>query len=93
MARDVKNVEVMVRDSRQVDHGNSSACIVLKYLEGKKRRILDWLSPVNPEDDYTAAWALHTEGTGDWIFEENKFKYWLATPGSFLWVHGQSELP
>ena len=66
--------------------------IILKYLEGKKRRILNWLCPVNPEDDYSASRALHTEGTGDWIFEEDKFKFWLATPGSFLWVHGQSEI-
>lgn len=56
-------------------------------------KVLNWLSPLDPEDDQREAHGLLSEDTGNWIFEDAEYISWLSTRGSFLWLHGQSNPP
>lgn len=56
----------------------------------KTSKILNWLSPVDAQDDQFEAYALHVAGTGDWIFREEEYMEWESGAYSFLWIHGGS---
>lgn len=55
--------------------------------------ILDWLCPpqINPEEDQDSKRELYIKDTGAWIFRNKVYEQWASSPGSFLWLHGQSE--
>lgn len=58
-------------------------------------RVLEWICPesINPEEYHVQLWELVTKETGSWIFQNPSFQQWLNTPGSFLWLQGQSVAP
>lgn len=60
------------------------------YTAEKALKILNWLSPVDAQDDQFEAYALHVAGTCDWIFREEKYMEWESGAHPFLWLHGGS---
>ncbi|KAJ4230960.1 hypothetical protein NW759_002943 [Fusarium solani] len=57
-------------------------------VDRKKRRILDFFMPVNPQPDLETSVRLRHVLTGLWLTESPAFDHWLHTPGSKLWLTG-----
>ncbi|CEJ90686.1 hypothetical protein VHEMI06451 [[Torrubiella] hemipterigena] len=51
-------------------------------------RIIEWLKSPDPSTNLNAARELHQAGTGEWLLNNDVYKSWQATQGSFLWLHG-----
>jgi hypothetical protein len=55
--------------------------------------LLEKLCPpsVNPQDSQERNKSTVTPNTGQWILENEQYKWWLKSPGSFLWLQGKSK--
>ena len=80
----------MSEKERSLVEAGSSAFPRRIILVHKENKILEWLSPVDVESDQHGWENLRTEGTGDWIFGDERFETWFTTRGSLLWLHGHS---
>ncbi|KAI4853704.1 Pfs, NACHT and ankyrin domain protein [Aureobasidium sp. EXF-8845] len=56
--------------------------------DGRRVKIIKWLSPSDPSTNYNRAFHQRHEGTGHWFLESDEFKRWKASSESFLWLHG-----
>ncbi|KAF4436368.1 hypothetical protein F53441_13284, partial [Fusarium austroafricanum] len=54
----------------------------------QKRRILQWLSPVDPSISHHAALKIHRAGTNDWFLSREEFNNWKQAKNSVLWLTG-----
>ncbi|KAJ7226393.1 ankyrin repeat domain-containing protein [Mycena rebaudengoi] len=54
----------------------------------ERKRIIDWLSPLNFFQRHEDIFSARQEGTGTWLFEKTQFKDWIASAGGVLWGHG-----
>ncbi|KAJ7776672.1 hypothetical protein B0H14DRAFT_2401560, partial [Mycena olivaceomarginata] len=53
-----------------------------------RKKIIDWLSPLNffvRQDDI---FSTRQEGTGEWLLQEKKFRQWESFIGGVLWCRG-----
>jgi hypothetical protein len=57
------------------------------------KKLLDKLCPqeVNPWESQERYRSTLSQNTGLWIFQNERYKSWLTTPGSFLWLQGKSK--
>ena len=54
-------------------------------------KIMHWLSSANFWGKQADLFEKRAQmGTGRWIFEEDRFKSWLAGPAKLLWCHGDA---
>ncbi|KAJ6448541.1 hypothetical protein C8R45DRAFT_986196, partial [Mycena sanguinolenta] len=56
--------------------------------QSERKRIIDWLSPVNffvRQDDI---FSTRQEGTGEWLLNKKRFKRWESSVGGVLWCRG-----
>ena len=60
------------------------------FLAESERRALEWLCSINPEDDLRAFQESRAVNTGGWVLQHETYLKWLHTPGSLLWIKGQS---
>ena len=53
-------------------------------------RLISWLSRgvPDPSEERNVARGKHEEATGSWLLESDKFKSWLSSPNSLLWLNG-----
>ncbi|KAF8145524.1 ankyrin repeat-containing domain protein [Mycena galopus ATCC 62051] len=54
----------------------------------ERKKIIDWLSPLNffvRQDDI---FSTHQEGTGEWLLQKAQFKGWESSVGGVLWCRG-----
>jgi hypothetical protein len=58
-------------------------------LDESKRRILQWLSPVDPSISHEAALKIRQAGTNNWFLSCNEFENWRDSENSFLWLSGR----
>lgn len=58
---------------------------------GVEVRVREWLCPINPEDEQRAFQEARAVGTGNWILQYQTYEVWITSPGSILWISGQSE--
>jgi hypothetical protein len=56
-------------------------------IQDKTKRILRWLSALDPSTNYNKAFAQRHEGTGLWFIHSEKFKTWKEQSGSILWLY------
>ena len=59
--------------------------------ENDRRKIMDWLSPINQAEIHAAALRKHEPGTREWFInfrEESIFENWRREPESSLWLYG-----
>ena len=60
-----------------------------KLEEDHKAAILKWISEILHEDHHHTARKGHTQGTGDWIFEDPIYQNWNSGSSSkILWLAG-----
>jgi hypothetical protein len=58
--------------------------------DSRRRALLDWLSSIDPSENYNSARKRHVTETGDWLIKGNEdFKHWEHAPNSLLWLHGK----
>jgi hypothetical protein len=57
-------------------------------LDGRQRLLLQWLSPVDPEQSHKVALQLHQEGTSEWILDSKEVLEWISSTSSCLWLSG-----
>jgi hypothetical protein len=57
-----------------------------------RQDIVDWLSDFNFKVTQRDVFAQWTDGTGQWLFDSNEFKTWLAGQSKTLWCHGMREM-
>lgn len=50
----------------------------------RKRKILQWLSPVDPSTSHEAALKIHQAGTNDWFLSREEFNNWKQAKNSVL---------
>ncbi|KAJ6449260.1 hypothetical protein C8R45DRAFT_1045102 [Mycena sanguinolenta] len=54
----------------------------------ERKRIIEWVSPLNffvRQDDI---FSTRQEGTGEWLLNEKQFKRWESSIGGVLWCRG-----
>jgi N-terminal domain of NWD NACHT-NTPase len=69
--------------------------VILQVQNNNEReKLLNWLSSVDPSENYNSARASHASSTGDWLVEKSSdFKNWETAPNSLLWLHGKGTIP
>jgi ankyrin repeat domain-containing protein 50 len=53
------------------------------------RRIVDWLSPPDPETNHQQARLQHERGTGDWLLRHSRYLSWRSGSCRVLWIYGK----
>ena len=54
----------------------------------ERRRILDWLTPVNYASQQNDFFNRRQVGTGSWLLESSEYRQWFATKGTTLFCQG-----
>ena len=63
-----------------------------QYLNKEHQKVLEWLSPLHFASEQVDIFARRQPGTGEWLFEEDVFKVWLAGDNNGLWCSGIRKL-
>jgi hypothetical protein len=58
-------------------------------LEERKRKILQWLSPVEPSKSHETALKIRQAGTNVWFLSCEELENWRDSEKSFLWLSGR----
>ncbi|KAK5059791.1 hypothetical protein LTR84_009674 [Exophiala bonariae] len=77
------NIQEMVTDIATVVE-----TVQIRELNETQKKILRWLSPVDPSASHEAATRIHQAGTNDWFLHGSEFQNWYAAKRSFLWLSG-----
>jgi hypothetical protein len=59
--------------------------------EKERKRVMDWLSPINQADIHAAASRKHEPGTGEWFLEGEVFRNWRQDSATSLWLFGDGK--
>ncbi len=59
----------------------------MKIVE-QRNQISRWLKGADSTTNHNAARKKHEPGTGDWLFNSDKFQAWTDGDGNFMWLHG-----
>ncbi len=59
-----------------------------RYSDEEQQKVLEWLSPLNFASKQVDTFERHQPGTGEWLFEDEMFKAWLAGEKNALWCSG-----
>jgi hypothetical protein len=51
-------------------------------------KIVKYLNPPSPEDDYLKSLAARVPNSGQWVFTHDNFEEWRESHKSTLWIHG-----
>jgi hypothetical protein len=51
--------------------------------------VFERLGPVDPSINHLNAVKLHEPGTGEWIFDHDKYKEWENEQTAALWIHAK----
>jgi hypothetical protein len=52
------------------------------------KKILNWLSPVDPLQNHQAARKIYQKGTCRWLIDSPEFIQWIKTKNSAIWLYG-----
>lgn len=79
---------------RRIEHRQDSTHALVTSLshigdQAQTRRVLDWLSPLDPATKHEVITGLQQPGTGDWLLEEQAISEWLHD-GTLFWLNGTS---
>lgn len=69
---------------------SSQVAVMYTQLEASKQsEILQWISPIPYQDSHALAQERRTEGTGQWLLRDSRFRAWQNSNSStILWLHG-----
>lgn len=81
-----KSLENVVESVAELKLGQKQAA--KKHLDAEQQKVLEWLSPLNFASKQVDTFERHQRGTGEWLFEEEVFKAWLAGEKNALWCSG-----
>ena len=81
-----KSLENVVEGIAELKLGQKQAA--KQYLDEEQHKVLEWLSPLNFASKQVDTFDRHQPGTGEWLFEEEVFKAWLAGDINALWCSG-----
>jgi hypothetical protein len=56
--------------------------------EEERKKIIEWLSPINFFLRQADILQMQAKGTGGWLLADPVFKNWESGLGSTLWCHG-----
>ncbi|KAE9376195.1 hypothetical protein N431DRAFT_404374 [Stipitochalara longipes BDJ] len=97
---DQENCEGVYRRHREkMETLGSISCNIValkKSIEDKQRetsrtKLLDWLSSIDPSENYNTALLARQAGTGDWLLQGNSdFESWKTGRNSLLWLNGKA---
>lgn len=84
-----KTEEVQGNTERLVEDVKKTRKIVTRiHQDSKRRAILDYFLPYNPQQNYEMSLSLRHPRTGLWITRKPEFQTWLERPDSALWFSG-----
>jgi hypothetical protein len=66
----------------------TQADISARQMDEYRRRIIQWLSTVDPSSNHNAAWKKHQPTTGEWLIKRPDFEEWEKTGGLLLLLCG-----
>jgi len=83
---------IVTRDNARVHMGDVYNYHSHHNVDHEQRRILDWLTALDPSSSHNQAWNQYQEGTLGWFFKETRFQAWRddcdhRTPPT-LWCRG-----
>ena len=81
-----KSLENVVESVAELKLGQRQAA--KQFLDKEQQKVLEWLSPLNFASKQVDTFERHQRGTGEWLFEEEIFKAWLAGEKNALWCSG-----
>jgi rhamnogalacturonyl hydrolase YesR len=59
-----------------------------EYAAAERKKIIEWLSPLNPFQRHADVVNKHQEGTGLWFLNDVHFVSWKESCGTTLWCYG-----
>lgn len=59
-----------------------------RRLSRERRKMLNVVSDIRPEDSFKKHFSLHQDGTGVWFLESSEFEKFMSTQNSRLWLFG-----
>jgi hypothetical protein len=62
--------------------------VLTSGAEEKRNQLLQWLAPVDPQDNHEKACRLHQDGTSTWFAESEQFTAFCGPDISRLWLSG-----
>ena len=62
----------------------------IEKRRGRFQAARDWISPVDPRENYLTAKKLQQKGTGKWFTGSKDFKRWKEADDSILWLYGSA---
>jgi len=62
----------------------------LRFLD--KQELVNWISPLNFNEQQDAAFGKRTKGTGTWLLQSSQFKDWMVNTSRVLWCPGKRQL-
>ena len=81
-----KSLENVVESVAELKLGQKQAA--KQHLDVEQQKVLEWLSPLNFASKQVDTFERNQRGTGEWLFEEDVFKAWLAGDTNALWCSG-----
>ena len=62
--------------------------VCLRDAATENQMTLQWLAAPDPSTNYNRALKDRNPKTGSWFIQSSAYADWIATPGSFVWLHG-----
>lgn len=83
---------IVTRDKARVHMGDVYNYHNYHNVDHEQRRVLDWLTALDPSSSHNQAWNQYQEGTLGWFFKDTSFQAWRDnwdpwTPQT-LWCRG-----
>ena len=57
-------------------------------MNDRRRRVLDFFMPVDPQQSLAQCLSLRHPMTGMWLIDGDEFQQWLTVPHSRMWLAG-----
>lgn len=58
--------------------------------DGEQKKLLDWLSKIDPSRNHNAAIETKEPKTGEWFIKSETFTQWVESAG-LIWLYGIRE--
>ncbi|KAL3417181.1 hypothetical protein PVAG01_11181 [Phlyctema vagabunda] len=59
-----------------------------KETDARNRKVLQWLSPIDPSESHETAVEVYQKGTSEWFIQCAEFRDWFRGRGGLLWLSG-----
>ena len=88
MTSDSLDLNVTIKDD--IEKLSENTCqIRCLLLDEKDKKVLKWLSPIDPSINHICARKKHAPTTGNWFLQSPQFLTWKESTNTSLWIQGK----